>query len=105
MSNSYTFQILDSNNLVSAAIEASIAVDAQYVIDLVSRYIGWNGTMDFAIEIRSGYELTWSNADGLLPSIVQTSWNGSGWACECGAGSGSNTSGCACAASGSNGSY
>ncbi|HEU0097981.1 MAG TPA: calcium-binding protein, partial [Allosphingosinicella sp.] len=79
VSNSYTFQILDADNLVSAALETSIAIDAYYVINLVSRYIGWNGTMDFAVRIRPGHELTWSDADGLLPSIVQTSWNGSAW--------------------------
>jgi Ca2+-binding RTX toxin-like protein len=79
VSNSYTFQILDPNNLVSAAIEASIAVDAQYVIGLVSRYVSWKGTMDFVVEIRSAAELTWSDVDGLLPSVVQTAWNGSAW--------------------------
>ena len=79
MANSYTFQIIDPGNLVSAAMEASIAVDAQYVIGLVSRYISWNGILDFAVEIRPGSELTWSDADGLLPSIAQTSWTGSAW--------------------------
>ena len=79
MPNNYTFQILDPNDLVSAAIEASITIDAQYVIGLVSRYIDWKGTIDFVVEIRPGSELTWSDADGLLPSIVQTAWTGSAW--------------------------
>jgi Ca2+-binding RTX toxin-like protein len=79
LTNSYTFQILDPNNLVSAAIKSSITVDAQYVIGLISRYLSWNGTIDFAVEIRPAAELTWSDADGLLPSIVQTSWTGRAW--------------------------
>ncbi|HEX8481602.1 MAG TPA: calcium-binding protein, partial [Allosphingosinicella sp.] len=79
VSNSYTFRILDSNDLVPAAIEASIAIDAQYVIGLVSQYISWAGTMDFVVEIRPASELTWSDADGLLPSFVQLGWTGNGW--------------------------
>ncbi|MGA9581208.1 MAG: calcium-binding protein [Allosphingosinicella sp.] len=79
MSNSYTFQILDPNDLVSTATEASITIDAQFVIGLISRYISWKGTMDFVVEIRSGSDLTWSDADGLLPSFVQLGWTGSAW--------------------------
>jgi Ca2+-binding RTX toxin-like protein len=79
VTNSYTFKILDPNDLVSAAIEASITIDAQYVIGLVSRFIDWKGTMDFVVEIRPASELTWSDADGLLPSFIQAAWTGSAW--------------------------
>ena len=50
--NSYTFNILDSGNLISADLEASITECALYVIDLVSRYVAWEGTMDFVVDIR-----------------------------------------------------
>lgn len=76
--NAYTFTLRDPDNLISASIEAQITVDAQYVIGLISRYLSWQGTMDFAIEIRPASQNA-SDADGLLPSITQLSWNGTGW--------------------------
>ena len=76
--NAYTFTLRDPDNLISAEIEAQIGVDAQYVIGLIGRYLSWQGTMDFAIEIRPA-SANASDADGLLPSITQLSWNGSGW--------------------------
>ncbi|MBV8687285.1 MAG: hypothetical protein JOZ90_15350, partial [Alphaproteobacteria bacterium] len=79
MSNNYTFHVVDQNDLVSAAIEASISSCAQYVIGLIGRYIDWKGTLDVVVNIRPGSELTWSNANGLLPSVVQLGWNGSAW--------------------------
>ena len=79
MANNYTFQVVDRNDLVSASIEASITTCAQYVIGLISRYIEWQGVMDFVVEIRPASELTWSDADGLLPSIIQLTWDGFGW--------------------------
>src|SRR6478672_2629430 len=77
--NSYTFQIVDQNDLVSTSIEADITRCANYVISLISRYIDWQGTLDFVVNIRPGSELTWSDADGLLPSVSQIGWNGSAW--------------------------
>ncbi len=77
--NAYTFSILDPGNLVSSAIEAQIQTDAQYVIGLISRYLTWQGTMDFAIEIRPASANPYTGTNGLLPSVVQLTWNGSGW--------------------------
>jgi Ca2+-binding RTX toxin-like protein len=79
MANSYTFSVLDAGDLVTATVEAEIARCAQYVIDLVGRYLDWKGTLDFVVEIRPAAELTWSDADGLLPSYTQIAWNGAGW--------------------------
>ncbi|HEX8622092.1 MAG TPA: hypothetical protein VF718_08975, partial [Allosphingosinicella sp.] len=79
MPNNYTFQVVDLDDLVSSSIEASISECAQYVIGLISRYIEWKGTIDFVVEIRPNQALTWSDADGLLPSIVQTVWDGNAW--------------------------
>ena len=77
--NSYTFAVLDPGNLISSTIEAQISVDANYVIGLISHYLAWQGTMDFVVEIKPASALTFSDANGLLPSITQLHWNGSGW--------------------------
>jgi hypothetical protein len=77
--NAYTFAVLDPGDLISSTIEAQIGVDANYVIGLISHYLAWQGTMDFVVEIRPAAELTFSDANGLLPSITQLTWNGSGW--------------------------
>lgn len=79
MPNSYTFQVIDTNDLISSAIEAEIAKCAQYVIGLISHYLDWQGTLDFAINIRPASELTFSDANGLLPTIQEIHWNGSAW--------------------------
>lgn len=77
--NAYTFAVLDPGNLISSTMEAQIAVDATYVIGLISHYLAWRGTMDFVVEIKPASELTFSDANGLLPSVTELSWNGSGW--------------------------
>jgi Ca2+-binding RTX toxin-like protein len=79
VANNYTFNVVDTNDLVSTTAEADITRCAQYVISLISRYLDWHGTMDFVVVIRPNSELTFSSADGLLPSITQVSWNGSQW--------------------------
>jgi Peptidase M10 serralysin C terminal len=75
----YTFTIRDPDNLVSASIEAQITTGALYTIDLIGRYVAWQGTLDFVVEIKPASALTWSDADGLLPSVAQLRWNGSAW--------------------------
>ena len=77
--NAYTFAVIDSQDLISTALETQIAACAQYVIGLVGRYIEWHGTLDFVVDIRPASELTFSDADGLLPSVAQIGWNGTGW--------------------------
>ncbi|HEY0044679.1 MAG TPA: calcium-binding protein [Allosphingosinicella sp.] len=79
MGNLYTFQVVDRDDLVSADIETSITRGALYVIELISRYLDWKSTIDFVVEIRPHHELSFSNADGLLPSYGQIAWNGSAW--------------------------
>ncbi|HST37658.1 MAG TPA: hypothetical protein VLK25_13645, partial [Allosphingosinicella sp.] len=77
--NSYTFTLTDANNLIGADIEAKIALCANYVIDLISHYVSWQGTLDFTVVIRPGGESPYPQADGILPSIAQIAWNGTGW--------------------------
>lgn len=79
MPNAYTFQIIDPKDLVSSAIEADITRCAQYVIGLISHYLDWQGTLDVAIEIRPAADLTWSDANGLLPTLSDVRWDGSAW--------------------------
>jgi Ca2+-binding RTX toxin-like protein len=82
MANEFSFRVLDLDDLVSASVEAAITRNALYVIELLSRYLDWKGTLDFVVEIRPRSELTWSDADGLLPSYGQIGWNGSAWVNE-----------------------
>lgn len=79
MPNAYTFQIIDPKDLVSSAIEADITRCAQYVIGLIAHYLDWQGTLDVAIEIRPAADLTWSDANGLLPTLSDVRWDGSAW--------------------------
>lgn len=78
MSN-YTFTIIDESDLISAETEQALQVCAEFVIQTLDRHITWQGTLDFAINVKPGSELTWSTANGLLPAIGQQSWNGSAW--------------------------
>jgi hypothetical protein len=75
----FTFSIDDPNNLVSSKLHQDIERCALYVIELVDRYIDWQGTLDFEVEIRPGSDLTWSEANGLLPTIGQLTWTGQYW--------------------------
>jgi Ca2+-binding RTX toxin-like protein len=77
--NLYTFTLTDSGNLVSAAIEAQITANAHYVIDLVSRYVSWQGTLDFVVDIQPASQSPYPAVNGILPSVAQIAWNGSAW--------------------------
>jgi len=79
MANSYTLSIIDALNLVGSDIEAGIRSGADFAIQNIGRYLSWNGTLDVAIEVRPAVDLTWSTADGLLPSIISASWIDNDW--------------------------
>src|SRR5438046_1005295 len=63
--NSYTFTIVDSGNLIAADIEARIATCAHYVIDLISHYVAWQGTLDFTVNIHPKSESPYPDVDGI----------------------------------------
>ena len=75
----YTLTIDDPDRRISDAVKADMQNAANYVIQLIDRYIDWKGVLDVEIEIRPNSELTWSPADGLLPTIGQLSLDGEGW--------------------------
>src|SRR5207253_4139208 len=77
--NNYTFTLSDTNNLITADIEAKITANAHYVIDLISHYVSWQGVIDFIVNVRPGSESTYPAADGILPTIAQITWNGTGY--------------------------
>jgi Ca2+-binding RTX toxin-like protein len=77
--NAYTFTIADPGDLVSSAVEAQIRTGAEYVIGLISRYIAWKGSMDFVVEIKPAAQSPYPSANGILPSVAQIGWNGTGW--------------------------
>jgi hypothetical protein len=77
--NLYTFTLTDGGNLVAPAVEAQIAANAHYVIGLVSRYLTWQGIVDFVVDIRPASQSPYPGADGILPSVAQIAWDGSAW--------------------------
>ena len=77
--NSYTFAIVDAGDLISSAIEAQIRIGAEYVIDLISRYLAWQGTVDFVVEIKPDSQSPYPEVNGILPSVAQIAWNGNSW--------------------------
>jgi len=77
--NLYTFTLTDGGNLISASVEAQIAANAHYVIGLISRYLTWQGVVDFVVDIRPASQSPYPNVDGILPSVAQIAWDGSGW--------------------------
>jgi hypothetical protein len=75
----FTFTIDDPDSLISSKLHADIERCATYVIELVDRYIDWKGVLDVEVEIRAGSDLTWSDANGLMPALGQISWDGAAW--------------------------
>jgi len=69
----------DPQNLVSQDTEQQLNASAHYVMDLIQNHISWQGVLDAEIQIRPHSENPWNNIDGILPSIVSLSWNGSVW--------------------------
>ena len=74
----FTITVKDGG-LIDAATEKSLTQSANYVANLLDRYIAWKGVLDIEIRVKPASELTWSNANGLLPSLGQRTWNGTGW--------------------------
>jgi len=65
--------------LIDSATEKSLTQSANYVANLLDKYIAWKGVLDIEIQVKPASELTWSTANGLLPSLGQITWNGTGW--------------------------
>ena len=74
--NNYTVTITDESTLLSASTKALMSMNAEYVVQYINRYLDWKGTLDLEIKIRPISELTWSDADGLLPANGQIGWDG-----------------------------
>ncbi len=45
----------------------------------INHYVAWEGELDLGLEIRPNVDLTWSDADGLMPANGSFSWNGFDW--------------------------
>ena len=50
--SAYTIDILDSQNLVDSATESKMYSCMRYVMDNISNYVSWKGTLDARIDIR-----------------------------------------------------
>ena len=77
--NAFTFAIVDTGDLITSSVEAQIRTCAEYVIDLISRYVGWKGTIDFVVEIKPASQSPYPAVNGILPTVAQIDWNGSAW--------------------------
>ena len=67
----YTITVADASDLISPEIEAQMSQNAEYVSTYISRHINWKGALDIELKILPISELTWSDADGLLPANGQ----------------------------------
>ena len=78
---SYTIAINDPENLIDQETEARLFRAATFVIERISAYVHWEGTMDLEVRIRENSELpgAYADIDGLLPSIVHTTWAEGEW--------------------------
>jgi len=65
--------------LIDASTEKNLTQSANYVANLLDRYIAWNGVLDIEVQVKPASALTWATANGLLPSLGQITWNGKGW--------------------------
>jgi hypothetical protein len=65
--------------LIDSTTEKNIIQAATYVGNLLDRYIVWKGILDIEVQVKPASALTWSTANGLLPSLGQITWTGSGW--------------------------
>lgn len=77
--NNYTVTITDDLTLLGASTKALMSMNAEYVVQYINRYVDWKGTLDLEIKIRPISELTWSDADGLLPANGQIGFDGDRW--------------------------
>ena len=76
--NQFTVTV-KGGGLIDSTTEKNIIQAATYVGNLLDRYIVWKGVLDIEVQVKPASALTWSNANGLLPSLGQITWNGSGW--------------------------
>lgn len=79
-SNKYTFEIIDAPGLSQPELDA-IEANARAVIQYVSDYISWRGTLDFAVQFRP-FDYWDVGGGGLLPSLGGVSETGYTWAAE-----------------------
>jgi hypothetical protein len=75
----HTLRVVDSNNLISTTLENELRRCGKYAINLVASYVNWKGCIDAEIRVRPAAENPYSSVNGLLPSILQQSWNGYAW--------------------------
>jgi len=79
-SNKYTFEIIDAPALPEGELGA-IEANARAVIEYVSDYISWRGTLDFAVQFRP-FDYWDVGGKGLLPSLGGVASSGYTWAAE-----------------------
>ena len=74
----FTVKVI-GGSLIDSTTEKNIIQAANYVGNLLDRYIVWKGILDIEVQVKPASALTWSTANGLLPALGQITWTGSGW--------------------------
>ena len=78
--NKYTFEIRDAPNLSASELNL-IEINAIGVIEYISDYISWRGTLDFVVQFRP-FDYYDVGGRGLLPSFGGIAESGFTWAAE-----------------------
>ena len=65
--------------LIDSTTEKDIIQAANYVGNLLDRYIVWKGILDIEVQVKPASALTWNTANGLIPALGQIAWTGSEW--------------------------
>ena len=78
--NQYTFEIGDAPNLTASELDL-IEINAIAVIEYISDYISWRGTLDFVVQFRP-YDYYDVGGAGLLPSFGGIAESGFTWTAE-----------------------
>ena len=78
--NKYTFEIRDAPNLSASELDL-IEINAIAVIEYISDYISWRGTLDFVVQFRP-FDYYDVGGRGLLPSFGGIAESGFTWAAE-----------------------
>ena len=68
----YTVKISDPKDLIDSDTEKALELAANFTIELIASYIEWKGVMDLEVRIDDHTMSPYPNADGILPSIVNT---------------------------------
>ncbi len=75
----FSLRVVDDLDLVSHVVEGQITHSANFAMNRISQHIAWQGVLDAEVRIRPASENPYSNANGIMPSIISVSWFNDHW--------------------------